>query len=302
MNQYHENLTLWHYDTFLGDLKCRTIDDDYPHYVFIPKTDFMDTSNPYYSTLKKILFTNNPVPYLVRIHYNRGFQISQEGNKRAMHMSLPIRFEDNKYQFYVNRNFATYEGGMLTESFQYFYQTKNCFSQWYPSEFEYGGIRFSSAEQFMMYEKAVLFKDHDAAKEILKTDHPQEQKAIGRKVKNFDQSIWQKKSVDIVDEANKAKFTQNPTLLDQLMKTTGKTLVEASPTDLIWGVGLTEDDERILNRKNWKGDNLLGIVLTELREELRKNSNGDEYGLGYYTGKEFKEKFNFYSYSKRPKS
>ena len=296
MNQYHENLTLWHYDTCLGDLQCKTIEDDYPHYVFIPNVDFFDHSNSYYSTLKKILFTNNPIPDLVREHFKRGFQILQKGNKRAMHMSLPMRFRQNKYQFFVNRNFATYEGGMITEIFHFFYRTNNCFSQWYKSEFEYGGVKFSSAEQFMMYRKAELFNDHDAAKKILKANNPREQKAIGRTVRNFDEAIWKKRSIEVVYEGNKAKFTQDPILLEKLMKTEGRTLVEASPTDIIWGVGLAEEDERIQKRNTWQGDNLLGIVLTELREELRGNSNYDDYGLGYFSGKEFKEKYSFYIY------
>lgn len=296
MNRYHEDLTFWHYDTFLGDLKCKEIDDNYPHYEFIPNSEFLDNSGKYLSTLKKILFTNNPIPYLVRIHYNRGFQISQNGNKRAMHMSFPIRFEDNKYKFYVNRNFATYNSCILTEEFQFFYETKSCFSQWFKCEFEYGGIQFSSAEQFMMHRKSLLFNDEASAKKILETNNPREQKAIGRNVNNFDNSIWEKNSVDIVFEGNKQKFTQNELLLNELIGTKGKTLVEASPSDQIWGVGLSKESTEIISRSKWKGDNLLGIILTELREELRGNPSYDEYGLGYYTGLEFKEKYDFYKY------
>lgn len=293
MNRYHENLTLWHYNTFLGELLCNAIDDNFPHYEFTPDVNFLDNSSKYVSILKKILFTNNPVPYIVRIHFNRGFQILQAENKRAMHMSFPIKLVNNKYQFFVNRNFATYKGGVLKEEFELFYETKNCFSQWYNCEFEFNGITFSSAEQFMMHEKAILFNDNDSAKRILSTKNPREQKAIGRIVKNFDESIWAKESIEIVYEGNKAKFTQNQNLLNELMKTKGKTLVEASPTDIIWGVGMAKNNEQIQDRNKWVGNNLLGVVLTELREELRGNSYYDEYGLGYYTGKEFKEKYNF---------
>lgn len=296
MNRYHENLTLWHYDIFLGDLECKEIDDSYPHYEFIPNSDFSDDSSNYTSMLKKILFTNNPIPEIVRNHFNRGFQISQNGNKRAMHMSLPIMFDDNKYKFYVNRNFATYNNGVLIEEFEFFYETKNCFSQWYKCEFEFGGTQFSSAEQFMMHEKALLFNDQNSAEMILETNNPREHKEIGRNVKGFDNSIWVKNSVDIVYEGNKQKFTQNQKLLNKLFKTKGKTLVESSPTDSIWGIGLSAESPKKIKRRKWKGDNLLGIVLTELREELRGNTSYDEYGLGYFTGEEFKEKYEFYKY------
>ena len=115
-------------------------------------------------------------------------------------------------------------------------------------------------------------------------------------MKGFDNSIWVKNSVDIIYEGIKQKFTQNQKLLDKLIKTKGKTLVEASPTNSIWGIGLSAESPKKLNRRKWKGDNLLGIVLTELREELRGNTSYDEYGLGYFTGKEFKEKYDFYKY------
>jgi len=294
MNRYHKDLTFSHYDTFLGILECEEIDDSYPHYEFIPNSDFFNDSNNYTSILKRILFTNNPTPEIVRNHYNRGFQISQKGNRRAMHMSLPIKFDDNKYKFYVNRNFVTYDKGLLIEEFEFFYETKNCFSQWYKCEFKIGGTQFSSAEQFMMHRKALLFNDQNSAEMILETNNPREQKEIGRCLNGFDDSIWVKNAVDIVYEGNKQKFCQNQKLLNRLFRTKGKTLVEASPTDSIWGIGLSAESPIILNRSKWKGDNLLGIVLTELREELRGNTSFDEYGLGYFTGKEFKEKYDFY--------
>lgn len=120
----------------------------------------------------------------------------------------------------------------------------------------------------MMHRKAVLFGDQEMAQKILSTQTPREQKELGRKVRSFDKSLWEAHCKQFVYEGSYAKFTQNPALLEKLLATKGTTLVEASPTDRIWGVGLEEDDPRIKNRTTWRGTNWLGEILTKLREEL----------------------------------
>lgn len=153
-------------------------------------------------------------------------------------------------------------------AFTFFFTEASPFSQWYRCAFTVDDHTFNCAEQFMMHGKAVLFGDAEIAAEILAADHPRTHKALGRKVKSFDVGIWERERMTIVKAGNRAKFTQNPELLDKLLATMGTTLVEASPYDKIWGIGLGEKDPRAQDPKQWKGRNLLGYVLTELRDEL----------------------------------
>src|SRR5512139_2345180 len=152
--------------------------------------------------------------------------------------------------------------------FTFFFTEANPFSQWYPCTFTVGANTFHCAEQYMMHGKALLFADTETAAKILAADHPRQHKALGRKVKPFDDATWKRERIAIVRAGNHAKFTQNAELLDKLLATAGTTLVEASPYDKIWGIGLGEKDPRAQDPKQWKGRNLLGYVLTELRDEL----------------------------------
>lgn len=120
----------------------------------------------------------------------------------------------------------------------------------------------------MMYGKALLFDDQEIAEKVLKSSNPGSQKALGRKVKNFDQKVWTENARKIVYKANEAKFKQNEHLLKKLLKTKDTTLVEASPVDPIWGIGLAEDNPHAHNRHTWRGKNWLGQVLTKLREDI----------------------------------
>lgn len=166
-----------------------------------------------------------------------------------------------------------------TEKFTFFWRASSIFSQWHMSSFvwekiEQGdnpsllSLNFNCAEQYMMYRKAVLFFDHECAEKILSANSPKEQKKLGRKVRDFDEKVWKYYRTDIVYSGNKKKFTQNEDLLALLKKTKGTTLVEASPHDRVWGVGLSVNDSRIYNRDKWRGKNLLGEILTYLRVEL----------------------------------
>lgn len=152
--------------------------------------------------------------------------------------------------------------------YTFFFTEASPFSQWYRCWFLVDGQSFNCAEQYMMHGKAVLFGDHDAAREILAADHPRQHKALGRKVKDFDDAVWRREREAIVRAGNRAKFAQNPELRELLLATRGTTLVEASPYDRIWGIGLAASDPRAQDARQWKGQNLLGKILTALRDEL----------------------------------
>ena len=143
------------------------------------------------------------------------------------------------------------------------------FSQWYKKSFIDIDLQFNTAEQYMMYKKAMLFEDFDIARQILNENNPRNQKALGRKVKNFDLNEWNKVARDVVRYGNYLKFTQNLELKELLLATEGRLLVEASPYDKIWGIGLSMKDAINLDRRYWKGTNWLGVILTELREQLQ---------------------------------
>jgi ribA/ribD-fused uncharacterized protein len=160
----------------------------------------------------------------------------------------------------------------MSDTFTYFFTEASPFSQWYPCRFEEAGVTFRCAEQYMMHGKAILFDDAEIAAEILAADHPRTHKALGRKVRNFDAAIWERERERIVLAGNRAKFTQDEALRAKLLATAPTTLVEASPFDRIWGVGLRESDPRIHDRRNWRGKNLLGFLLTRLRDELLAES------------------------------
>lgn len=144
------------------------------------------------------------------------------------------------------------------------------FSNWFPSEFQLEGKKFYNAEQYFMYKKAKFFNDEEMAMAILCTDDPKVTKKLGRKVKNFKGIAWSKVRKEYMKEACRAKFTQNLDLKEKLLSHKTQTFVEASPYDIIWGVGLSEDNPQINNKENWLGENLLGEILTELRDELSK--------------------------------
>jgi ribA/ribD-fused uncharacterized protein len=147
---------------------------------------------------------------------------------------------------------------------------KGCLSQWWPAEFTVDGVRYRTAEHFMMAGKARLFGDEETASAIVAAGHPKQAKDLGRKVRGFDEEIWAAARFDLVVRGNLAKFGQNPELRDFLLGTGDRVLVEASPVDRIWGVGLAADDERAEQPERWRGLNLLGFALMEVRHALRQ--------------------------------
>ena len=143
--------------------------------------------------------------------------------------------------------------------------SKECLSQWYESEFRVDGIVYPSAEHFMMAEKARLFNDQGALERILAVGHPAEAKKIGRAVKDYQEAAWKQHRFDIVVRGNVAKFSQNAALKEFLCASGDRILVEASPLDPIWGIGLDQNDPRAENPAHWRGLNLLGFALMEVR-------------------------------------
>ena len=149
--------------------------------------------------------------------------------------------------------------------------TKACFSQWWDCAFTVDGVEYHTAEQYMMAQKAVLFSDEKVRQEIMEADHPKQYKALGRKISGFKQDIWDKNCCDIVIKGNLAKFSQNESMKSFLLNTKDRVLVEASPYDRIWGIGMSKDDKDIENPLLWKGTNFLGFCLMEVRDRLREN-------------------------------
>ena len=149
--------------------------------------------------------------------------------------------------------------------------SKSCFSQWYEASFSVEGRLYQTAEHWMMAEKARLFGDDEIYRQILKSNNPGHAKALGRRVKNFDQQVWEENRFDIVVKGNYHKFNQNEALKSFLRNTKNRILVEASPVDNIWGIGLAQDHPDIEDPPAWKGLNLLGFALMAVRDLLILN-------------------------------
>ena len=147
---------------------------------------------------------------------------------------------------------------------------KSCLSQWYLCLFNVDNIYYNCAEQFMMAEKARIFGDEEAWQQIMASYDPMTIKKLGRKVRNFNAHVWKKNCQKIVMRGNLAKFSQIPGLKEYLLGTGDKILVEASPKDTIWGIGLAEDAPEASNPRLWQGENLLGFTLMEVRDMLRE--------------------------------
>ena len=143
-----------------------------------------------------------------------------------------------------------------------------CLSQWWPSPFVVDGVRYATAEHYMMVGKARLFGDEATAGRILATPDPERVKALGRRVAGFDEQVWRAHRFDIVVAGGTAKFGQHPELRRFLTGTGDRVLVEASPVDRIWGIGLTATDPDAADPARWKGLNLLGFALMRVRARL----------------------------------
>jgi ribA/ribD-fused uncharacterized protein len=208
-------------------------------------------------------------------------------------IEFALKNEPNEKSNFVTPLVKQYHKRLVNEKFTYFWETSSPFSQWHKSKFTattclIQGVcldkvkrqdvlqnkfpfdihEYSSAEQFMMYHKAIVFLDINTAEEIMATNDVRKIKNLGRKVENYKEKIWEYYRSTVVYEGNKAKFSQNQDLKEALFATKGTTLVEASPNDSIWGIGITKEDSRAVKRETWLGKNLLGEILTQIRNEL----------------------------------
>ena len=153
--------------------------------------------------------------------------------------------------------------------FVFFWGSTSPFSNWYLCPFVHHGKQYNCSEQYMMYKKAMLFKDYDVAEMIMGQTEPRKQKFLGRQVRGYVDSVWMDKCQDIMVEGLISKFTQDTYSLNTLLDTGDKIIVEASPLDKIWGIGLSRDDPRALDESQWLGQNLLGKVLMRTRDAIR---------------------------------
>jgi ribA/ribD-fused uncharacterized protein len=178
--------------------------------------------------------------------------------------------------------------------------TNGIYSQWYISKFEFTeeihidlprkilklkifdsdfdfkilyDIDYDNCEKFMMLSKAILFNDHKILSEIIKNNNPKKMKSLGRKVSNFDDKIWSKYSKDIVTIANYLKFSQNKELLENLLDTKNKKIIETSPYDKIWGIGLKETSKKVYDTETWNGKNYLGKCIMKVGQIIKKESD-----------------------------
>lgn len=143
-----------------------------------------------------------------------------------------------------------------------------CLSQWWPAPFTVDGRTFATAEHWMMWHKATLFGDDATAERILTAGHPKRAKDLGRQVRGFDETVWAAHRYDIVVAGNVAKFAAHPDLRAFLLATGDRVLVEASPVDRVWGIGLAADHPDAAAPARWRGANLLGFALMEARARL----------------------------------
>lgn len=158
------------------------------------------------------------------------------------------------------------------KEYTFFWKTHSCFSQWHKSPFTIDGLSYCMAEQFMMAEKARLFKDHETEKKIMASKNARVIKELGWEVKNFDEATWVAHRYLVVRKGNLAKFSQNASMRAELLNTGATIIVEASPSDKIWGIGLTEEKAATIPEQDWPGLNLLGIALMEVRKKLNPDA------------------------------
>jgi len=156
----------------------------------------------------------------------------------------------------------------ITNTHVYFWGS--ILSNWYGVKFEYKEHEFHNSEQAFMWLKAIHFGDFKIAEQILNTPNPKENKKLGRKVKGFDKEDWELHCLDYMIDVNLAKFKQHEGLLKDLLSTGDKTIVEASPYDVIWGIGLHWEDDDVLDESKWRGKNLLGIALMAVRTKIKR--------------------------------
>lgn len=164
---------------------------------------------------------------------------------------------------------------MITE--KYFFFWKHRLSQWHIVDFTVNGVIFNCCEMYMMYNKALLMEDSVTADIILQEKNPANHQKLGRQIKNFNQALWNGNKYNIVLAGNLARFMQSAKCRELLLATGDKEICESSPYDLVWGCGLSKEDPLILDKSNWRGENLLGKVLTQVREVIKQDILAGSY-------------------------
>lgn len=170
----------------------------------------------------------------------------------------------HRYQPDVNRK-------PLKKAYTFFWkddEVNGCFSNWFRSDFVIDDFRYFCVEQYMMAQKAKLFHDAERYTAIMRANTAAECKSLGKQVTPFDGKAWSTVSYEIVKTANRAKYEQNKDLLEELLNTGDSIIAEASPKDVIWGIGLEADDAEAIDPREWPGKNQLGQILMELRSEF----------------------------------
>lgn len=167
-----------------------------------------------------------------------------------------------------------------------------CFSNWYRTWFVIDSTPYISSEQYMMSQKALLFKDTEIMNEILHSTDQKTIKALGRKVRNFDPEVWDQHKSIIMHDGIYAKFTQNNDLKRILLSTGKQTIAEASPWDKIWGIGMYASNPDAKDPSKWKGQNLLGKALMQVRDEIQAEEDAKMPDEPVKEEKPVKKRFN----------
>ena len=157
----------------------------------------------------------------------------------------------------------------MTQKFTFFWESDSPFSNWYACPFVHNGIEYNCSEQYMMYKKAILFGDHEVAEMIMEQSSPRKQKFLGRQVRGYVDEIWMDNCQDIMVPGLVSKFIQDTYSLNCILETGDSIIVEASPYDKIWGIGMTKNDPRATDPTQWEGKNFLGNVLMRARDVIR---------------------------------
>jgi len=236
--------------------------------------DYQLTFNDWYTALsndEQTAYQNMfPTPATWRGYYNNDDTPARD---EYFHKGIPFWEKHGKCRYSREWLVSLQEKGEAL-NYVFFWKPgkaqKDCLGQWQPSIFKECHMEYNCAEQYMMAKKAQIFEDKEMGKEIMETTNPKLMKALGKKVKNFDNCTWDKVKYSIVLNGNYHKFAQNKEMRGFLLSTGAKILVEASPLDRIWGIGLYESNEAATDPRNWRGQNLLGFALMEVRDELRR--------------------------------